>query len=107
MIERSARVRNAAGIHCRPATTIVESVKDYEGSLRVRHAGDESDLRSVMDLMSMGLEQGEQIVAREAAAGAVARGIAERRLRQCALARVQVEDALPDIGRIAEDVGLF
>lgn len=61
MIERSATVRNAAGIHCRPATAIVESVKGYEGSLQVCHGGEESDLRSVMGLMSMGLERGERV----------------------------------------------
>jgi len=61
VIEQSATVRNAAGIHCRPATTIVESVKDYEGSLCVQHAGSETDLRSVMGLMSMGLERSEHV----------------------------------------------
>ena len=64
MIELEAKVQNRAGIHCRPSTLIVERVREYEGKLCVRHQDDESDLRSVMGLMALGLEQGEAVAVR-------------------------------------------
>ena len=64
MIEMAATVKNGAGIHCRPSTHIVERIRDYPGSLCVRHGADECDLRTVMGLMSMGLEWGEQVTIR-------------------------------------------
>jgi phosphotransferase system HPr (HPr) family protein len=61
MIELEATVRNRAGIHCRPSTLIVERMRDYDGQLCVRRDGAESDLRSVLGLMSLGLERGEAV----------------------------------------------
>ena len=61
MIERSATVRNAAGIHCRPSTLIVERMRGYDGELRVGRDGQESDLRSVIGLMALGLSEGERV----------------------------------------------
>jgi phosphotransferase system HPr (HPr) family protein len=61
VIERKATVRNGAGIHCRPSTLIVERMREYDGKVCVRHDGEQSDLRSVVSLMALGLEQGEAV----------------------------------------------
>jgi phosphocarrier protein len=55
MIEMRATVRNRAGIHCRPSALIVQSVREYAGSVHVRHGRDACDLHSVVDLLAMGL----------------------------------------------------
>jgi phosphotransferase system HPr (HPr) family protein len=56
-----ATIRNEAGIHCRPSTHIIKSVKDYPGEMKVRCAEGESDLRSMLGLMMLGLTCGSQV----------------------------------------------
>lgn len=61
MIELTAVVRNEQGIHCRPSTAIATAIGDYAGEIRVS-AGDEAcDPRRVLELMALGLEQGESV----------------------------------------------
>lgn len=51
-----ARVRNEAGIHCRPSAHIVKQLAGYSGSMRVIHGEEgESDLRSMLSLMMLAL----------------------------------------------------
>ena len=57
---------SVAGIHCRPSTLIVERMRGYEGDLCVRRDGQESDLRSVLGLMALGLTEGERVEIRVA-----------------------------------------
>ena len=61
MTECSATVRNAHGIHCRPSTAIATAVAGYPGRMSVRCADQECDPRSIMELMGLGLEQGEEV----------------------------------------------
>ncbi len=58
MVELPATVSNSAGIHCRPSAIIIKEVMHYPGSIRVTANSRESDLRSVMSLLALGLHQG-------------------------------------------------
>jgi phosphotransferase system HPr (HPr) family protein len=58
MIERHATVRNAHGIHCRPAAMIILAAKDYAGRIDVRAGEAATDLRSILDLVAMELPAG-------------------------------------------------
>ena len=56
-----ATIRNEAGIHCRPSTHIIKNVEGYEGVMSVRAESGESDLRSMLSLMMLGLTQGTPV----------------------------------------------
>lgn len=61
MIEKSATVQNSAGIHCRPSAVIVTAVIDYPGAVRMTCDAGEVDLRSLLALVSLGLDAGSQV----------------------------------------------
>lgn len=56
-----ATIRNEAGIHCRPSTHIIKTVQDYGGRMCLRCSEGESDLRSMLSLMMLGLTQGTEV----------------------------------------------
>lgn len=60
-VHGTATVMNEAGIHCRPSTHIVKSMKDYDGRIRVSNEAGESDLTSMLDLMMMALTCGTTV----------------------------------------------
>ena len=64
MIERTATIRNTAGIHCRPSAAIVMAMADYCGRVEISHDGDKCETLSVMGLLELGLEQGAEIKVR-------------------------------------------
>lgn len=61
MIERTAVIRNSAGIHCRPSAVIIKAVQAYEGSAMVYSESGEAKLHSIMGLLSLCLEQGSKV----------------------------------------------
>ena len=62
MVSSEAKIKNEAGIHCRPSTHIVKTLQNYEGRLKVTNsAGESSDLRSMLSLMMLALAQGARI----------------------------------------------
>jgi phosphocarrier protein HPr len=61
MIEKSATIQNAAGIHCRPSAVIVTAVIAYEGTVCLVCDEGNVDLRSLLSLVSLGLEPGRTV----------------------------------------------
>jgi phosphocarrier protein HPr len=61
MIELSATIQNAHGIHCRPSAVVIKAAAAYPGSLLVTADNGQCDLRSVMQLIALGLHQGAQV----------------------------------------------
>ncbi|HMP89890.1 MAG TPA: HPr family phosphocarrier protein [Kiritimatiellia bacterium] len=57
-----ATIQNEHGIHCRPTALIIKSIGDYSGTIVVRCETGEANPRSMLNLMSLGLAQGTQIV---------------------------------------------
>lgn len=64
MVEVPAIIRNTAGIHCRPSAVIIKEAMNYPGVIRVTANSRESDLRSVMSLLALGLQQGSKLTIR-------------------------------------------
>lgn len=64
MVEKEATVRNRYGIHCRPSAVIIKAIKEYGGEILVSAESGEANLRSVFDLISLGLAQGAQCTIR-------------------------------------------
>lgn len=61
MVEMRATVKNANGIHCRPSAVIAKEVMNYPGDIAVITESGVCDPRSIMALISMGLQQGARV----------------------------------------------
>ncbi|UDQ97358.1 HPr family phosphocarrier protein [Lentisphaerota bacterium WC36G] len=56
MVEKIVTIKNHAGIHCRPSSVILEAVGKYKDvSFKVIAPNGESDLSSILGLLSLGL----------------------------------------------------
>ena len=64
MIEKRATIRNGQGIHCRPSAKIVTEASRWGCDIRVISDGGEADLRSLLALVSLGLQAGSVITIR-------------------------------------------
>lgn len=58
MIEKQAIVQNDQGIHCRPSAKIVTEAMRYTCEIRAFSEAGEADLRSLLSLVSLGLQAG-------------------------------------------------
>lgn len=61
MIEKTAIIRNGQGIHCRPSARIVTEASRYTGKITVYSEAGEADLRSLLSLVSLGLQENSSI----------------------------------------------
>ncbi len=62
MVVKKVKIRNEAGIHCRPSSLIMQKVQEYSDcSFKLVTAKGETDLTSILSLMSLALEQGEEV----------------------------------------------
>ena len=58
MIRRTATIRNAQGIHCRPSAVIIKETQQYACTMKVSAGKNSSDCRSIMGLLTLGLHEG-------------------------------------------------
>jgi phosphotransferase system HPr (HPr) family protein len=62
MLEKKVTIKNEAGIHCRPSSMILMAAQEFSNcKFRVISKNGESDLTSILSLISMGLEKGNEI----------------------------------------------
>jgi phosphocarrier protein HPr len=61
MIELAATIQNEMGIHCRPSATILSATRDYPGDITVTAPAGDTHLKSVLELISLGLVKGTGI----------------------------------------------
>ncbi len=77
MIEREVRIRNKAGLHTRPAASIVKTAARFESEFTISKDGFEINGKSIIGVMTLAAEQGSTLLLRfdgpdeEAAATAV------------------------------------
>ena len=64
MVERRAVILNTQGIHCRPSALIVKYASGYSGSMEVTGERGSSSLRSIMELMTLELYPGAEVLIR-------------------------------------------
>lgn len=80
-------ILNPTGLHARPAKVFVNTAKQYESDIRVEHGGKKANAKSLISMLTLGVESGSQIrimvdgadeeVAIEALATAVSSGLGE------------------------------
>ncbi len=83
MKEFQYTVKDACGIHARPAGLLVKTVKGFASTATLEKDGKSCDMRKLMALMGMGVKQGETITIKvegddeEAAAAAIQKFLTE------------------------------
>ena len=83
MKEFQYTVKDACGIHARPAGLLVKTVKGFASSATLEKDGKSCDMRKLMALMGMGVKQGETVTikvegdAEEVAAAAIQKFLTE------------------------------
>ena len=66
MKEFQYTVKDACGIHARPAGLLVKVVKGFSSTATLEKNGKTCDLRKLMALMGMGVKQGETVTVKDA-----------------------------------------
>ena len=61
---RVVTVRNAQGLHARPADMLVRTAMRFESAITIIKDGEQFDGRSILSLMTLGAEQGTQLLLR-------------------------------------------
>ncbi len=63
MVEKTVKIMNSAGIHCRPSSVILNKVQEFPGHIfRVTGpSGEETELNSILSLIAMGLHKGDSV----------------------------------------------
>ncbi|MHB8172530.1 MAG: HPr family phosphocarrier protein [Thermincolia bacterium] len=62
MFAKEVAIQNASGFHVRPAQLFVQKASEYQSLIKVSNQAEvEVDARSILGLMTMGLEKGAQI----------------------------------------------
>jgi len=62
MAKKTVTIRNKAGIHCRPSSAIMGVAAKYPGhEITAESVRGVTNLRSILDLLSMGLQKGDVV----------------------------------------------
>ena len=60
-VEKTYTVVSEAGIHARPATTLVQKASQFSAEVTIEAGGKTSNLKSIMGVMAMGIGKGAEI----------------------------------------------
>ncbi|GIN63635.1 phosphocarrier protein HPr [Robertmurraya siralis] len=61
MLERQYKIIDRAGLHARPATKLVQTANKFKCTITLEYKGRETNLRSIVGLMTLGVVTGEHI----------------------------------------------
>ena len=65
MQEKTVTVRNKAGIHCRPSSAILVAAGKFPGvRFEVVAERGKTELKSILDLLALGLQRGDMVTVR-------------------------------------------
>ena len=70
MVEKTLQVKNPHGLHARPAALFVQKAGAHSGTVVVGKGDKEVDAKSILSVMSLGIEPGESITIRIEGEGA-------------------------------------
>jgi len=62
MIKKSFKVTSEAGLHARPATSIVNEANQFGAEIEITYKEKTVNLKSIMGLMSLGIAEGAEII---------------------------------------------
>ncbi|GIP39915.1 hypothetical protein J31TS4_31950 [Paenibacillus sp. J31TS4] len=61
MYARQVTIANQEGFHVRPAQLFADKAAEFEAEIKVKAADGEADAKSMLELMTLGLEKGSAI----------------------------------------------
>ncbi|OGV48160.1 MAG: hypothetical protein A2X49_09005 [Lentisphaerae bacterium GWF2_52_8] len=62
MVEKTVKIKNKAGIHCRPSSAILTAVEDFKGHhFEIITDKGNTDLTSILGLLALGLQFGDTV----------------------------------------------
>ncbi|HTK80723.1 MAG TPA: HPr family phosphocarrier protein [Bacteroidota bacterium] len=64
MIEREVVIKNRAGLHTRPAATLVKTASKYKAEFFIYKDGMEINGKSIIGVMTLAAEQGSKLILR-------------------------------------------
>jgi phosphocarrier protein len=62
MVSISVMLKNKVGLHARPAALFVQTAKKFKSNIRVIKGDLEADAKSILEILSLGAEQGDEII---------------------------------------------
>ncbi|MDY6065276.1 MAG: HPr family phosphocarrier protein [Finegoldia sp.] len=64
MVEGKVSVNNESGLHARPAASLVQFVKDFDGSVELVKEDKVANAKSIFNVMALGISKGTEITVR-------------------------------------------
>ena len=61
MIKKEVTINLAGGLEARPVAMLVQVASQYESSIYIETQGKRMNAKSIMGMMSLGMENGEQV----------------------------------------------
>jgi len=61
MIEKSMQIQLASGLEARPVAVLVQKASQHESTIYIQAEGKKVNAKSIMGMMSLGLNMGEEI----------------------------------------------
>jgi phosphocarrier protein len=62
MVEKTTKVRNKAGIHCRPSSIILSKLEEYpDHRVGIKTGRGDIELNSILGLLALGLQRGDAV----------------------------------------------
>lgn len=64
MVEKNVVVKNETGLHARPAASLVQFVKNFDGNVELIKDGKTANAKSIFNVMALGISKGTEITVR-------------------------------------------
>lgn len=64
MVEKTVVVKNETGLHARPAASLVQFVKNFDGAVELIKDGKTANAKSIFNVMALGISKGAEITVR-------------------------------------------
>ncbi|WP_100065175.1 HPr family phosphocarrier protein [Miniphocaeibacter massiliensis] len=64
MVEKNIVVKNETGLHARPAASLVQFVKNFDGTVEIIKDGKTANAKSIFNVMALGISKGTEITVR-------------------------------------------
>ena len=64
MVEKTVVVKSETGLHARPAASLVQFVKNFDGAVELIKDGKTANAKSIFNVMALGISKGAEITVR-------------------------------------------
>ena len=64
MVEARVVVRTGVGLHARPAAVLVQQASKHACSVSIEYGGKRADAKSILQVLALGVKDGEELVIR-------------------------------------------